>query len=91
MISDTTKAEITAALEARITALQVQIAQRREEIQLLDYDATTATAIIKAHMELLHDYNKARDDGQKLFGLIADKTGETISSVYERYEIEDDD
>ncbi|KAJ3076019.1 hypothetical protein HDU98_005968 [Podochytrium sp. JEL0797] len=73
------------ALEENIRALQLSRLQLDEEIALLPIDIATAESMLKAHLQLIHDYNKARDDGQKLFGLIAERTGETVASVYERF------
>ncbi|KAJ3030502.1 UNVERIFIED_CONTAM: hypothetical protein HDU68_008790 [Siphonaria sp. JEL0065] len=58
---------------------------------VLPMPVASAELALKAHLTLIHSYNRARDDAQKLFGLIADKTGETVASVYERFEMDFDD
>ncbi|KAJ3244031.1 hypothetical protein HDU77_010082 [Chytriomyces hyalinus] len=80
-----------AVIQTSIDSLLLKKAALEEEAALQSMDAETASISIKKHMAQLHDYNKARDDAQKLFGLIAERTGETIKSVYDRMGIEMDD
>ncbi|KAI9333679.1 hypothetical protein BDR26DRAFT_1010024 [Obelidium mucronatum] len=82
---------LTTALEQHVRVLQLQILQLQDEISVLPMTPAAANAQLKAQLDLIHAYNRARDDTQKLFGLIAEKTGETVASVYERYQMKFDD
>lgn len=46
---------------------------------------TSANAIIKEHIGLLHRYNEIKDIGQGLMGLIADQRGVRVSEVMEDF------
>lgn len=42
-----------------------------------------ATATVRTHIKLLHQYNEMRDVGQGLIGMVADNRGLRISELYE--------
>lgn len=52
---------------------------------------STANAVIKEHIALLHKYNEMKDIGQGLMGLIADKRGVRVTAVMEEFEMGEKD
>ncbi|KAK3110223.1 hypothetical protein LTR53_015700 [Teratosphaeriaceae sp. CCFEE 6253] len=46
---------------------------------------TSANAVIKEHISLLHRYNEIKDIGQGLMGLIADQRGVRVAVVQEDF------
>ncbi|KAK5121868.1 hypothetical protein LTR85_004439 [Meristemomyces frigidus] len=52
---------------------------------------STANAVIKEHIALLHKYNEMKDVGQGLMGLIADKRGVRVGTVMEEFEMGEKD
>ena len=89
-----------ATLEATLTALQSQrsalVANARHPSGLpmpeiwTDEEKTksthtTANAVIKDHIALLHRYNEIKDIGQGLMGLIAEQRGVRIARVMEDF------
>ncbi|OHW97719.1 DUF1337 domain-containing protein [Colletotrichum incanum] len=41
-----------------------------------------ASAVVARHVELLREYNEIKDVGQQLMGMVAEKRGVTVGSLY---------
>ncbi|KAK4543091.1 hypothetical protein LTR36_005868 [Oleoguttula mirabilis] len=95
-----------ATLQATLTSLQHQrsalIAEAKlpsglampaewSEEQKTKQAFSTANAVIKEHIGLLHKYNEMKDIGQGLMGMIADKRGVRVGTVMEEFEMGEKD
>ncbi|KAK1708560.1 DNA repair protein [Colletotrichum lupini] len=45
-----------------------------------------ASAVVAEHVKLLREYNQIKDVGQQLMGMVAEKRGVTVGSLYETRE-----
>ncbi|UQC84043.1 uncharacterized protein CLUP02_09539 [Colletotrichum lupini] len=45
-----------------------------------------ASAVVAKHVKLLREYNQIKDVGQQLMGMVAEKRGVTVGSLYETRE-----
>ncbi|KAK1525712.1 uncharacterized protein CCOS01_08130 [Colletotrichum costaricense] len=45
-----------------------------------------ASAVVAKHVKLLRQYNQIKDVGQQLMGMVAEKRGVTVGSLYETRE-----
>lgn len=52
---------------------------------------SSANAVIKDHIRLLHEYNEIKDIGQGLMGLVAEGRGVRIKAVMEDFNMEEKD
>ncbi|OHF03879.1 hypothetical protein CORC01_00741 [Colletotrichum orchidophilum] len=41
-----------------------------------------ASAVVAKHVKLLREYNEIKDVGQQLMGMVAEKRGVTVGSLY---------
>jgi hypothetical protein len=65
----------------------------QHEIDLLERELENINVkeLIKENMRRLHEYNKYKDIGQRIFGIIAEKEGCTVREIYEKFGIEETD
>ncbi|CAF9904932.1 hypothetical protein IMSHALPRED_000216 [Imshaugia aleurites] len=91
--TDPLEAKKTAALEAKIAALDHQIKEIEEKQREIDGRLKTKDpqATVQAHIKLLHDYNEIRDVGQGLMGIIADNRGVRVRDVYQDFDVGEGD
>ncbi|GJC87132.1 DNA repair protein SWI5 [Colletotrichum liriopes] len=47
-----------------------------------DKEFAEASAVVARHVELLREYNEIKDVGQQLMGMVAEKRGVTVGSLY---------
>ncbi|TKA70244.1 hypothetical protein B0A55_06881 [Friedmanniomyces simplex] len=84
-----TLSDLTAHRSALITrttlpsglAMPAEWPEDQKEAQAL----SSANAVIKEHIGLLHRYNEIKDIGQGLMGLLADQRGVRVSEVMEDF------
>ncbi|KAK5115899.1 hypothetical protein LTR62_000355 [Meristemomyces frigidus] len=55
--------------------------------QRTKYALSSANAVIKEHIFLLHKYNEMKDIGQGLMGLVAEQRGVRVSEVMEGFDM----
>ncbi|CCF39882.1 hypothetical protein CH063_10595 [Colletotrichum higginsianum] len=46
-------------------------------------DFEEASAVVARHVKLLREYNEMKDAAQQLMGMVAEKRGVTVGSLYE--------
>ena len=92
-----------ATLQARLADLQAQrsshVATVSEQPNLSNTSPeqhvtqalTSANAVIKTHITLLHSYNEIKDIGLGLMGLVAESRGVRVAGVLEDYGMSDKD
>jgi hypothetical protein len=87
-----------AALEAQraahIAATQLppdMAADDPDEQQRARHALAAATAVIRRHIALLHDYNEIKDVGQGLMGMIAERRGVRVGVVMEEFGVGEKD
>ncbi|KAK1725175.1 Swi5-domain-containing protein [Colletotrichum acutatum] len=51
-----------------------------------DEEFEEASAVVAKHVKLLREYNQIKDVGQQLMGMVAEKRGVTVGSLYETRE-----
>ncbi|KAK0372605.1 hypothetical protein CLIM01_10048 [Colletotrichum limetticola] len=51
-----------------------------------DKEFEQASATVAKHVKLLREYNQIKDVGQQLMGMVAEKRGVTVGSLYETRE-----
>ncbi|TKW48764.1 hypothetical protein CTA1_3408 [Colletotrichum tanaceti] len=51
--------------------------------QKKDKDFDDASAVVARHVKLLREYNEMKDAAQQLMGMVAEKRGVTVGSLYE--------
>ncbi|KXH25600.1 hypothetical protein CNYM01_00381 [Colletotrichum nymphaeae SA-01] len=51
-----------------------------------DKELEEASAVVAKHVKLLREYNQIKDVGQQLMGMVAEKRGVTVGSLYETRE-----
>ncbi|WQF90089.1 Putative DNA repair protein, Swi5 [Colletotrichum destructivum] len=51
--------------------------------QKKDKDFEEASAVVARHVKLLREYNEMKDAAQQLMGMVAEKRGVTVGSLYE--------
>ncbi|KAI3547070.1 hypothetical protein CTAM01_14909 [Colletotrichum tamarilloi] len=51
-----------------------------------DKEFEEASAVVAKHVKLLREYNQIKDVGQQLMGMVAEKRGVTVGSLYETRE-----
>ncbi|KAK1529883.1 hypothetical protein CPAR01_12195 [Colletotrichum paranaense] len=51
-----------------------------------DEEFEEASAVVAKHVRLLREYNQIKDVGQQLMGMVAEKRGVTVGSLYETRE-----
>ena len=61
------------------------------EEQKIRQAMSTASGVIKEHIQLLHKYNEMKDIGLGLMGLIADKRGARVGTVMEEFGVGEKD
>ncbi|MCJ1349736.1 hypothetical protein MMC31_007977 [Peltigera leucophlebia] len=82
------EAQKIASLEARIVALEGQIADikaQEAEISAKLKFSHPASTTVQTHISLLHTYNEIRDIASGLMGIIADNRGVRARDIYEEY------
>ena len=67
-------------LELERETLQKQLNEYKEKLSLTSEEATIE---LKEHMAQIHQYNEIKDLGQRLLGILAEKTGVTVKSLYD--------
>ncbi|KAJ3207606.1 hypothetical protein HDU83_001045 [Entophlyctis luteolus] len=75
------EASIISAMRRRIDYLKDVVTCENGVLAECLLSPVQADAVLKAHMANLHEYNRARDNAQKLFGLISAHTGDPIASL----------
>jgi hypothetical protein len=60
-------------------------------LTMQDIEAMSENEYTKLRINLLHEYNKVKDIGQMLLGLLAQNSGQTVKDMYERYDLDLED
>ncbi|KOC07665.1 DNA repair protein [Aspergillus flavus AF70] len=74
-----------AVLEAEVVRMEAQLAETKVRLK------NDPSATVQRHIRLLHEYNKIKDIGQGLMGLIADARGVRQIEVQKEYGVGDRD
>jgi hypothetical protein len=69
----------------------VEPKRSNDKLTVADIEAMSENDFTKLRISLLHEYNKVKDIGQMLLGLLAQKSGQTVKDMYERYDLDLED